>query len=121
MKWEARPTHICNNSHTSHVRPSRLSDYRLSLYEAGPPTHITAPRGMRFPESRGAFSRRASRPASCRALLHHPVEVLRVHLAAAGAVGVVEHALELLICQVLAQLLGHPLQVREREHALELL
>mmetsp|Transcript_3376 Transcript_3376/g.5541 ORF Transcript_3376/g.5541 Transcript_3376/m.5541 type:complete len:232 (-) Transcript_3376:4-699(-) len=51
------------------------------------------------------------------ALLHDAVELVRVDLAVAVAVGLVDHVLQLLLRHVLAQLLGHPLQVLERDLA----
>merc|ERR1711920_604914 len=50
-------------------------------------------------------------------LLHDAQELLLVHLAVAVAVGLVDHLPELLVRHALSQLLGHTLQVLERNLA----
>mmetsp|Transcript_32998 Transcript_32998/g.109007 ORF Transcript_32998/g.109007 Transcript_32998/m.109007 type:complete len:213 (+) Transcript_32998:265-903(+) len=50
-------------------------------------------------------------------LLHDPQELLLVDLAVAVPVRLVDHLLQLLVRHVLAELLGHPLEVRERDLA----
>ena len=48
-------------------------------------------------------------------LLHDAVELVRVDLAIAVTVGLVDHVLQLLLGHVLAQLLGDTLQVLETD------
>merc|ERR1712031_64614 len=49
--------------------------------------------------------------------LHDAEELLLVHLAIAIAIGLVDHLLKLLVSHVLAELLGHALEVLERDLA----